>query len=479
MLLYMNKFNSSIKVSGLERKPDYEDILGIINHQFKVDIPKRPSINYYNSHFNLLYGSVSDERIKRMEQELLLQKFSKHYGIDITSVKAFTGAHNLIAVPSNASSFGSAHTSGSARQSSANSEDEEEVGTGGGGSGGGGGPAGSPLSSVASLGKGLFYSAGQVAQSLFGGGGGGSGGGGGGSGGGSASASPVLGFVSAPLSPSLLAGNPAQLQEEQVLNAPNEGLAEWYEMNRQEQEKLLIQQAQEMQQSQQASMSQYPEMAHLPTSSGAASSSGAAAAADPSDADVQEQIISREMFSIVGLSKNPQEYTDADLDVGAIEIISEAKAIADNHEDDDMIKAYAIALLAYLSGLQHKASPNAKQQFLSIVNSPEYKAYITSKKQSSYQLKKNEREAYKDNIVQAYNTEKKSVQKAMKQIGRFKKYLKDDSSAAEQPQPEPIRPKLLPAAPTPLTSAKYDSQTAPLPKAKPKAKTSGTTGGPT
>ena len=88
----------NLNKTKLEKKPDYEEILNVINPDVKVQIPKRKSSDYFKSHFNITYGSLSDERVKQMEHQLLLEKFKNQYGFNKAAVDALLYANNLSAV---------------------------------------------------------------------------------------------------------------------------------------------------------------------------------------------------------------------------------------------------------------------------------------------------------------------------------------------------------------------------------------------
>ena len=51
----------------LEKKPNYEEIIDIIQPDVRVHVPQRKATDQYKSHFNLVYSNLSDERIKDME----------------------------------------------------------------------------------------------------------------------------------------------------------------------------------------------------------------------------------------------------------------------------------------------------------------------------------------------------------------------------------------------------------------------------
>jgi hypothetical protein len=117
----------NLSKTKLEKKPDYEEILNVIHPDVKVHIPNRKSSDYFKSHFNITYGSLSDERVKQMEHQLLVEKFSKTYGFNKAATEALLHANSLTAA---ASEYGTA---------AEDSEEEEEAGGGGDGGGGGGG----------------------------------------------------------------------------------------------------------------------------------------------------------------------------------------------------------------------------------------------------------------------------------------------------------------------------------------------------
>ena len=78
-----------------EKKPDYEEILNVIHLDVKVHLPNRTSSDYFKFHFNITYGNLSDERIKQMEHQLLLQKFSEAYGFNKAATEAVLDAHGV------------------------------------------------------------------------------------------------------------------------------------------------------------------------------------------------------------------------------------------------------------------------------------------------------------------------------------------------------------------------------------------------
>ena len=85
----------NLNKTKLEKKPDYEEILNVIHPDVKVHIPNRKSSDYFKSHFNITYGSLSDERVKQMEHQLLLEKFKNQYGFNKATVDALLYANNF------------------------------------------------------------------------------------------------------------------------------------------------------------------------------------------------------------------------------------------------------------------------------------------------------------------------------------------------------------------------------------------------
>ena len=83
----------------LEKKPNYEEIIDIVQPDVRVHVPQRKATDQYKSHFNLVYSNLSDERIKDMEKQMLLEKFSNHYGLNASAVAAYTSANDLVPVP--------------------------------------------------------------------------------------------------------------------------------------------------------------------------------------------------------------------------------------------------------------------------------------------------------------------------------------------------------------------------------------------
>ena len=118
-----------LKQTKLVKKADYEDIVNIVEPEVRVHVPKRKANEQYSSHFNLVYSNLSDDRIKDMEKQLLLEKFSKHYGFNLARVRAFTEGNGL--TPVSEAAFRSAHSSHAG-------DSDDEMGGGGGGGGGGG-----------------------------------------------------------------------------------------------------------------------------------------------------------------------------------------------------------------------------------------------------------------------------------------------------------------------------------------------------
>ena len=90
----------------LEKKPNYEEIIDIIHPDVRVHAPQRKATDQFKSHFNLVYSNLSDERIKDMERQMLLEKFSNHYGLNASAVAAYTSANDLVPIPAMASSGG-------------------------------------------------------------------------------------------------------------------------------------------------------------------------------------------------------------------------------------------------------------------------------------------------------------------------------------------------------------------------------------
>ena len=90
----------------LEKKPNYEEIIDIIQPDVRVHVPQRKATDQFKSHFNLVYSNLSDERIKDMERQMLLEKFSNHYGLNASAVAAYTSANDLVPVPAPAGGGG-------------------------------------------------------------------------------------------------------------------------------------------------------------------------------------------------------------------------------------------------------------------------------------------------------------------------------------------------------------------------------------
>ena len=63
---------NNLSKTKLERKPDYEEIISIVEPDIRPRVPKRRANEQYRSHFNMVYTNISDERMREIEKDMLL-----------------------------------------------------------------------------------------------------------------------------------------------------------------------------------------------------------------------------------------------------------------------------------------------------------------------------------------------------------------------------------------------------------------------
>ena len=412
---------SYLKQTKLDKKPDYEEIINIVEPEIKTRIPQRKAITQYRSHFNMLYTNISDERIRELEKQMILQKFSKDYGLNLAAAKAISQAAGN-------TNYGSPAGS------------EVVAGTGGGNTPSGGGGGGGVLGAAAAA---AAQAAGAIGNFFLSGSGTGSGSGSGGGGGPPSSSHTLLG------SPLLVAQQAAQ-------NTPM--TQDDYDLERMlEQERQKAPTLRPNSGTQGDIITPHPQPATAASASASPVSTPASSVANPDDEEHQiasEEIVKKEtknvgdlMFNITNFKSEDGVYTPGQYGAAISMMLAKARAMAEYNGDDNIRDLSKEATKIIIS---NSDSYVYEKNFKNIVKSPEYIDY--EKATRSLAFNGREREAEKTIIVDEYNANMEIVQKALKSIKRVHGYLKD---VKEQPQQ-----KSPPSTPSPHTPAKYQGTAA-------------------
>ena len=415
---------SYLKQTKLDKKPDYEEIINIVEPEIKTRIPQRKAITQYRSHFNMLYTNISDERIRELEKQMILEKFKKNYGLNLAAAQAISEAVGN-------TNFGSPAGS------------EAVAGTGGGntpsGGGGGGGVLGAAGAAVGALGN-FFLS--------------------GGGGGGLPPSSSGAGFImdsgQSSSSTRTLLGSPLLLSQQSALNTPmtSDDFALQYMLEQQRQQEATQQQ---FSPARGDLLRPHPQPATAASASASPVSTPASSVANPDDEEhqiafdeilrIETKNVGDQMFNITGFKSDDGVYTPGQFGAAISMMLAKAKAMAE-HNGDMNVRELADKVAKII--ISNSDSYVYETNFKDIVKSREYIDYDQATRTLTFNGK--EKEAEKTIIVHEYNANQDIVQKALKSIKRVDGYLKAVKEQSQQKSP--------PSSPPPHTPAKYQGTAA-------------------
>ena len=380
---------SYLKQTKLEKKPDYEEIINIVEPEIKTRIPQRKAITQYRSHFNMLYTNISDERIRELEKQMILQKFSKDYGLNLAAAQAISEAVGN-------TNFGSPAGS------------EAVAGTGGGNT-----PSGGVLGAAAAAAAQAAGAAVGALGNLFLSG----------SGGGGLPPPGAPGQSSS--STHTLLGSPLLLSQQSALNTRM--TPEDFEL-----EFMLEQQRLQEAKQQQVPVTRGDIIIEHPQSASAspvATPAQASSVANPDDEEHQiasDEILRMEtknvgdqMFNITKLQSKDGLYTPGQYGAAISMMLAKAKAVAQYNGEMNIRELADKATKIIMS---KSDSYVHETNFKDIVKSREYIDYDQATRGLDFNGK--EKEAEKTNIVHEYNASLAIVQTALKKITRVDGYLK-------------------------------------------------------